>query len=296
SPGQSAWPIHGAQTERRPGPVSSRRGRIRASSFRPWVAAVEGKHAVGRETASRPGARSPEPHAIASAWNVDARVGQADRSMRRWLIAGVLAVTGLGCSLLGTSPPEPTRGRLRPTCADVEQDACIAEAVTVNARQLQLSETEYRSLDRRPVPVRCVLRETGVVESCHVLDSRGEDVDGRLVGVLAPRRYQPVTYKGKPVLVPYTFLLSFAPPPSEAAATAAVRLEVFRALLNRIPGRRTDGGVQTVQPLVCVGVGDDVADPPGGELDALRRSGGLVEPASSCWGLMQAGGGAGAGG
>src|SRR5262249_42715175 len=82
------------------------------------------------------------------------------------------------------------------------------------------------------------------------------------------------------------------PPPSEAAATAAVRLEVFRALLNRIPGRRTDGGVQTVQPLVCVGVGDDVADPPGGELDALRRSGGLVEPASSCWGLMQAVGGA----
>jgi len=213
--------------------------------------------------------------------------------MRRWLIAGVLAVAGGGCSLLSTQPgPEPARTLLRPTCVDVEQDACIAEAVTVNGRQLQLDEQEYRSLDRRPVPVRCVLRETGRVESCHVLDSRGEELDSRLVAVLTPRRYQPVLYRGKPVLVPYTFLISFAPPPSEAAATAAIRLEVFRALLQRLPRKTADGGVQGVRPLVCVGIGDDVADPPSGEVDALRRGGASVEPASSCWGLMQAVGGA----
>jgi hypothetical protein len=213
--------------------------------------------------------------------------------MRRWLIVGVLAVAGAGCSWLGASaPPEPSRGRLRPTCADVEQDACVAESVTFNARQLWLDEASYKSLDRRPVPVRCVLRETGVVEACHVLDSRGAELDARLVELLQPRRYEPVTYRGRPVLVPYTFLISFAPPGSEAAATAAIRLEVFRALLRRLPARRADGGVQAAQPLVCVGVGDDVADPPVGELEALRRGGASVEPASSCWGLMQAVGGA----
>jgi hypothetical protein len=213
--------------------------------------------------------------------------------MRRWLIAGVLAVAGGGCSLLSPHPaPEPTRTLLRPTCADVEQDACVAEAVTVNGRQLHLDELEYRSLDRRPVPVRCVLRETGLLEACHVLDSRGEELDARLVAALTPRRYQPVLYRGRPVLVPYTFLVSFSPPPSEAATTAAVRLEVFRALLQRLPRKAVDAGVQGVRPLVCVGIGDDVADPPSGELEALRRGGASVEPASSCWGLMQAVGGA----
>jgi hypothetical protein len=213
--------------------------------------------------------------------------------MRPWLMAGVLAVVGAGCSLLGTrGPSEPSKGRLRPTCADLEQDACVAESVTVNARQLQLSDAFYRALDRRPVPVRCVLRETGIPEACHVLDSRGPDVDGWLVDLLQARRYVPVTYRDRPVLVPYTFLLSFAPPPSDAAATSAVRLEVFRALLQRLPARRADGGVEPARPLVCVGIGDDVADPPSGELEALRRTGALVEPASSCWGLMQAVGGA----
>jgi hypothetical protein len=213
--------------------------------------------------------------------------------MRWWLKAGVLGVVAAGCSLLGSSaPPEPARGRLRPTCADLEQDACVAEAVTVNARQLQLSDASYRALDRRPVPVRCVLRESGSPEACHVLDSRGPDVDPWLVDLLQARRYVPVTYRDRPVLVPYTFLVTFAPPPSEAAATAAVRLEVFRALLQRLPARRLDGGVDSARPLVCVGVGDDVADPPSGEMEALRRGGAPVEPASSCWGLMQAVGGA----
>lgn len=215
--------------------------------------------------------------------------------MRHTLLLGGLALTVAGCPWLNP-PPAPAAGRVgtghRPTCGDIETEACIAEAVTVNARGLRVGEPVYQQLDRRPVPVRCVLREQGVLEGCHVLDSRGEEFDGRLVAFLQERRYEPVTYRGRPVLVPYVFLVSFAPPASDAAAIAAVRLEVFRALLQRLPARRPDGGVEAGRPLVCVGVGDDVADPPTGEMEALRRGGSPVEPASSCWGLMQATGGA----
>src|SRR5262249_55520448 len=56
-------------------------------------------------------------------------------------------------------------------------------------------------------------------------------------------------------------------------------------------GPPADAG--TARPLVCVGIGDDVADPPRSEMEALARSGAQVEPASSCWGLMQTTGGAG---
>jgi hypothetical protein len=142
------------------------------------------------------------------------------------------------------------------------------------------------------VPVRCVLRETGAVEACHVLESRGEEFDSTVEAFLETRRYQPVTYRERKILVPYTFLVSFAPPASEAASTASVRLEIFRALLARMSEPRADGGVALAQPLVCVGIGDDVADPPRGEMEAMQRWGAHVEPASSCWGLMQAAGGA----
>ena len=105
------------------------------------------------------------------------------------------------------------------------------------------------------------------------------------------RRYAPVTYKGKPVLVPYTFLVSFNPPPDELARISAVRIEVFRALLLRLRGPAVDAGAEA-RPLVCAGIGDDIADPPRNEMDALARAGAQVEPASSCWGLMQTVGGA----
>ena len=193
----------------------------------------------------------------------------------------------------GTPPPAPA-GRLKPTCADVELDACIAEAVTIAPQTLSgLDSAEVAALqgDRRPVPVRCILRETGAIESCHVLDPRGAPYDEAIVEWLERRRYAPVTYKGRPVLVPYTFLVSFTPPPGEVARTSAVRIEVFRALLARLRGPVVDGGL-TARPLVCVGIGDDVADPPRAEMEALARAGAQVEPASSCWGLMQTVGGA----
>jgi hypothetical protein len=190
--------------------------------------------------------------------------------------------------------PQPTPGKLRPTCADVEKEACIAESVTVAAQNLPgLDSTEIGALlaDRRPVPVRCILRETGALEACHVLDPRGPPYDASIEAWLQQRRYSPVTYKGKPVLVPYTVLVSFSPPPAELARTSAVRIEVFRALLFRLRGPTVDAGT-AARPLVCVGVGDDVADPPQNEMDALARAGAQVEPASSCWGLMQTVGGA----
>ncbi len=204
-----------------------------------------------------------------------------------------LAVAGLSAcaSLFGEAPPAP--GQLKPTCADAEMDACITESVTVSAQSLPyLDSGDIGALlaDRRPVPVRCILRETGAVEACHVLDSRGPPFDASIEAWLQRRRYAPVNYKGKPVLVPYTFLVSFNPPPAELARTAAVRIEVFRALLSRLRGPAVDAG--TARPLVCVGIGDDVSDPPSNEMEALTRAGAQVEPASSCWGLMQTVGGA----
>src|SRR5262249_57007370 len=92
-------------------------------------------------------------------------------------------------------------------------------------------------------------------------------------------------------LVPYTFLVTFAPSPAEASRISSARIEVFRALVLRLRGPPADAG--TARPLVCVGIGDDVADPPRSEMEALARSGAQVEPASSCWGLMQTTGGAG---
>jgi hypothetical protein len=164
--------------------------------------------------------------------------------MRRWAIAGVLALAGGGCSLLSIDVSgQPPKGKLRATCADIEQDACVAESVTLSSGQLRLSEADYRSLDRRPVPVRCVLRETGAPESCQVLDTRGEYIDGWITAFLEARRYQPVTYQGRAVLVPYTFVVSFAPPASEAPHRRGSP-EVFRALLQRLPVRRADGGVE----------------------------------------------------
>jgi len=191
------------------------------------------------------------------------------------------------------SPPAGVRV-LKATCSDVEMEACIAESVTVAPKDLPgLEATDIGALlaDRRPVPVRCILREIGTIESCHVLDPRGLPVDDGIAEWLERRRYAPVTYKGKPVLVPYTFLVSFTPPPNETARTAAVRLEVFKALLARLRGPSNDAG-PAARPLVCVGIGDDVADPPKGEMEALARAGAQVEPASSCWGLMQTVGGA----
>lgn len=207
------------------------------------------------------------------------------------LLPSLLLAFGVGaCALLG-APQPPAPARLRPTCADVELEACIAESVTISIQALGLDSTEVAVLDRRPVPVRCILRETGAVESCHVLDPRGPPFDEAIERSLGLRRYTPVTYQRRPVLVPYTFLVSFALPPAEIARTSAVRLEVFRALLVRLRSPTPDAGA-TARPLVCVGIGDDVADPPRGELEALARAGAQVEPASSCWGLMQVVGGA----
>ncbi len=210
----------------------------------------------------------------------------------------LLSCSALGlaaCALFSPGPPQPTSaGRLRPTCPDAELDACIAEAITVAPQTLPgLDASEAAALqgDRRPVPVRCILRETGAIESCHVLDPRGTPYDEAIDEWLQRRRYAPVTYKGRPVLVPYTFLVSFTPPPAEVARTSAVRITVFRALLGRLRGPVIDGGA-AARPLVCVGIGDDVADPPRPELDALARAGAQVEPASSCWGLLQTVGGA----
>jgi len=199
----------------------------------------------------------------------------------------------LGSCVSFDSGPHPPAGgpRLRPTCADVEIDACIAESVTVSAHDLGISSADFAAIDRRPVPARCILRETGAVEACHVLDPRGEPVDEGIEEFLQRRHYEPPTYHRKAVLVPYTFLVSFSPPPGEAARTAAVRLEVFKALLGRLRGGVADAGA-VARPLVCVGVGDDVADPPRSDLDALGRAGAQVEPASGCWGLMQTTGGA----
>jgi len=204
------------------------------------------------------------------------------------------AALGLVACALKTGTPSTTPGKLRPTCADVETEACIAESVTVAAQNLPgLDSADIGALlaDRRPVPVRCVLRETGALEACHVLDSRGQPYDDAIETWLEQRRYRPVTYKGKPVLVPYTVLVSFSPPPAELARLSAVRIEVFRALLFRLRGPPIDAGTEA-RPLICVGIGDDVADPPRNEMDALARAGAQVEPASSCWGLMQTVGGA----
>jgi hypothetical protein len=193
-------------------------------------------------------------------------------------------------SLFGETAPAP--GQLKATCADLELEVCPTESITVSAQSLPyLDSGDVAALlaDRRPVPVHCILRETGAIESCHVLDPRGQPLDQSIESWLQRRRYVPVTYKGKAVLVPYTFLVSFNPPPAELARTAAVRIEVFRALLFRLRGPAADAG--SARPLVCVGIGDDVADPPRNEMDALARAGAQVEPASSCWGLMQTGGG-----
>jgi len=210
---------------------------------------------------------------------------------RRTLL--VLAVVGLAACASLFGEPAPLPGQLKPTCADVEMDACITESVTVSAQSLPyLDPGDIAALlaDRRPVPVRCILRDTGALEACHVLDSRGPPFDASIEAWLQRRRYAPVTYKGKPVLVPYTFLVSFNPPPAELARTSAVRIEVFRALLFRLRGPAADAG--TARPLVCVGIGDDVSDPPSNEMEALARAGAQAEPASSCWGLMQTVGGA----
>lgn len=206
------------------------------------------------------------------------------------LSSAALALTACA-GLMGGGAPLP--GQLKPTCADVEMDACIAESITVSAQSLPGLDSDDIAVllaDRRPVPVRCILRETGAIDSCHVLDSRGQAVDDSIELYLRRRRYTPVTYKGKPVLVPYTFLVSFNPPPAELARVSGVRIEVFRALLFRLRGPAADAG--TARPLICVGIGDDVADPPKNEMDALIRAGAQVEPASSCWGLMQTVGGA----
>jgi hypothetical protein len=198
------------------------------------------------------------------------------------------------CAALSGGGQPGAPGTLRPTCADVEMDACVAESITVSAQRLpSLDSSDVAALlaDRRPVPVRCILRETGAIEACHVLDPRGPPFDEAIEAYLEQRRYTPVTYKRKPVLVPYTFLVSFNPPPGELARISGVRIEVFRALLFRLRGPVVDAGTEA-RPLVCVGIGDDVADPPRNEMDALARSGAQVEPASSCWGLMQTVGGA----
>jgi hypothetical protein len=203
------------------------------------------------------------------------------------------ALALVACALTGSSAPTGAPNRLKPTCADVEMEACIAESVTVSVQNLPgLDSGDIGALlaDRRPVPVRCILRETGVVETCHVLDPRGPPFDDSIESYLELRRYTPVTYRGRPVLVPYTFLVSFNPPPAEIARVSGVRIEVFRALLNRLRAPVVDAG-SVARPLVCVGIGDDVADPPRSEMEALTRAGAQVEPASSCWGLLQTVGG-----
>src|ERR1700758_538086 len=104
--------------------------------------------------------------------------------MRRRLVLLCSAVTGLtACAAWmggGGGGGAPPPGQLKPTCADEEMDACVAESITVSAQRVAgLDSRDIAALlaDRRPVPVRCVLRETGALESCHVLDSRGETVD-----------------------------------------------------------------------------------------------------------------------
>jgi hypothetical protein len=204
------------------------------------------------------------------------------------------AIALVACAPTGPSAPTGAGTRLKPTCADAETEACIAESVTVSAQNLPgLDSGDIGALlaDRRPVPVRCILRETGVVEACHVLDPRGPPFDDSIESYLELRRYTPVAYRGRPVLVPYTFLVSFNPPPAEVARISGVRIEVFRALLNRLRAPVVDAGT-VARPLVCVGIGDEVADPPRNEMDALTRAGAQVEPASSCWGLLQTVGGA----
>ncbi len=209
------------------------------------------------------------------------------------------AALGLAaCAFLNDGAQPNTPGKLKPTCADVEMEACIAESVTISAEALPgLDGREIAALlaDPRPVPVRCILRETGTLEACHVLDSRGspfeQSIGQSIESWLQRRHYTPVTYKARPVLVPYTFLVSFNPPPAEMARLSAVRIEVFRALLSRLRGPAVDAGT-AARPLVCAGIGDDVADPPRNEMEALTRAGAQVEPASSCWELMQTVGGA----
>src|SRR5215470_2890809 len=151
--------------------------------------------------------------------------------MRRLLILLFSAAVGLTACAAWMGGGAPPSGRLKPTCADVEMDACVAESITVSAQSLPgLDSRDVTALlaDRRPIPVRCILRETGAIEACHVLDSRSEPIDDSIELYLQRRRYRPVTYQGKPVLVPYTFLVSFNPPPDELARTAGVRIEVFR--------------------------------------------------------------------
>jgi len=218
---------------------------------------------------------------------------QPSNPMRfRLLAAGLLAASALGCSMLSTGTPERVAKPYRATCSDIELESCMAESVTVTSKELGLSDSEYRGLDRRPTPVRCVLREIGTIEACHVLEARGQSLDPAIEQLLERRIYEPVTYGSRKVIIPYTFLVSFAPPPGEASATSAVRLEVFRALVARLASPTADAGSNRANPLVCVGVGEDVADPPRSEMEALSRGGARVEPASGCWGLLQATGGA----
>jgi hypothetical protein len=211
------------------------------------------------------------------------------------LCSSAVALALAACALTSSgSAPTGAANRLKPTCTDLELEACVAESVTVSVQSLPgLDSNDIAALlaDRRPVPVRCILRETGVVEACHVLDARGPPFDDAIESYLELRRYTPVIYRSRPVLVPYTFLVSFNPPPAETARISGVRIEVFRALLNRLRGPVVDAGA-TARPLVCVGVGDEVADPPRSEMEALTRAGAQVEPASSCWGLLQSAGGA----
>src|SRR4029450_4559640 len=110
------------------------------------------------------------------------------------------AVAGLAaCALVsgGTQPGAP--GALKPTCADAEMDACVAESVTVPAQTLPyLDSSDVGPLlaDRRPIPVRCILRETGAIEACHVLDPRGPPFDASIEPYLRQGRDTPAAYKG----------------------------------------------------------------------------------------------------
>src|SRR4029453_16799752 len=183
-------------------------------------------------------------------------------SMQSRLVALSCAAAGLpACALGNGGTPPGAPGALNPPCADAEMDACVAESVTVSAQSLpSLDSSDVGALlaDRRPGPVRCILRETGAIEACHVLTPRGPPFDASIESYLQQRRYTPVAYKGKPVLVPYTFLVSFNPPPAELARVSGVRIEVFRALLFRLRGPVVDAGTEA-RPLVCVGSGDAAA-------------------------------------
>ena len=148
------------------------------------------------------------------------------RPFRALLLPACVGLTACA-SLFGEAAPSP--GQLKATCADLETDVCPTESVTVSAQSLPYVDSgDVAALlaDRRPVPVHCILRETGAIESCHVLDPRGQPLDQSIESWLQRRHYAPVTYKGKAVLLPYTFLVSFNPPPAELARTAAVRIEV----------------------------------------------------------------------